>query len=82
MIKHETMSEIEFIDIFSDNLRELMLEHNITQMELADEILVNKSTITRYLNKSTMPSIKALINLSIVFNCDIEDLVPTYDLIN
>ena len=82
MIKHETMSEIEFIDIFSDNLRELMLEHNITQIELADEILVNKSTITRYLNKSTMPSIKALINLSIVFNCDIEDLVPTYDLIN
>ena len=82
MIKHETMSEIEFIDIFSDNLRELMLEHNITQMELADEILVNKSTITRYLNKSTMPSIKALINLSIVFNCDIEDLIPTYDLIN
>lgn len=82
MIKHETMSEIEFIDIFSDNLRELMLEHNITQMELADEILVNRSTITRYLNKSTMPSIKALINLSIVFNCDIEDLVPTYDLIN
>lgn len=82
MIKHETMSEIEFIDIFSDNLRELMLEHNITQMELADEILVNRSTITRYLNKSTMPSIKALINLSIVFNCNIEDLVPTYDLIN
>lgn len=82
MIKHETMSEIEFIDIFSDNLRELMLEHNITQMELADEILVNRSTITRYLNKSTMPSIKALINLSIVFNCDIEDLIPTYDLIN
>lgn len=82
MIKHEAMSEIEFIDIFSDNLRELMLEHNITQMELADEILVNRSTITRYLNKSTMPSIKALINLSIVFNCDIEDLVPTYDLIN
>ena len=82
MIKHETMSEIEFIDIFSDNLRELMLEHNITQMELADEILVNRSTITRYLNKSTMPSIKALINLSRVFNCDIEDLIPTYDLIN
>lgn len=82
MIKHETMSEIEFIDIFSDNLRELMLEHNITQMELADKILVNRSTITRYLNKSTMPSIKALINLSIVFNCDIEDLIPTYDLIN
>ena len=82
MIKHETMSEIEFIDIFSDNLRELMLEHNRTQMELADEILVNRSTITRYLNKSTMPSIKALINLSIVFNCDIEDLIPTYDLIN
>lgn len=82
MRKYEMMSELEFIDIFSDNLRDLMLERNMTQLELSRKIRVNKSTITRYLNKTTMPSVKAIVNMCIVFDCDIEDLIPTYDLIN
>lgn len=82
MRKYEMMSELEFIDIFSDNLRELMMEQDMTQLELARKIRVNKSTITRYLNKTTIPSVKAIVNMCVVFDCDVDDLIPTYDLID
>ena len=61
MNKYEHISEIEFIDIFADNLREIMEEVGITQAELADESGLNRATINRYLNKQRMPDFLLMI---------------------
>lgn len=76
------MSEQEFIDIFADNLRSLMYEVGISQNELAKEIGVDKSVISRYLNKQTMPSIKNFLNICYVLECGTRELFEPYDLIH
>lgn len=73
------MSEVEFIDIFADNLRDIMQEVGITQSELADESGLSRATINRYLAKQRLPTLKALINICNVLDCDLDELIPTYD---
>ena len=82
MSRYETISEVEFIDIFADNLREVMKEVGITQAELADEAEINRSTISRYLNKQRLPDLVSLLNICFILECDVSDLVPTYALIH
>ena len=60
------MSEIELIEIFADNLRDKMIEVGVGQNELAREINVGKSTISRYLSKERMPTLKVLLNICYV----------------
>lgn len=73
------MDELEFIDIFGDNLRDLMRERGYSQMELSKESGLSPSTITRYIRKERMPTVKALVNLSLALCCNLDDLIPTYD---
>ena len=73
------MSEVEFIDIFADNLRDLIIESGYSISEIAREIGINKSTLSKYLRKERLPSIDILVNLSIFLLCDIEDLIPDYE---
>lgn len=75
------MSEVEFMDIFGDNLRDLMEEVGVGQNELAREIGVNNSTISYYINKKRMPTLRAFVNICIALECDMDDLVPMYDYI-
>ena len=76
------MSEVEFIDIFGDNLRDLMEERGFSQRELSKESGVSNVTISRYIKKERMPTAKSLVTLSIALECDLDDLVPTYDYID
>ena len=76
------MSEVEFIDIFSHNLESIIVEYGINRIELAKEAHLDKGSITRYLSGERMPSLRAIINLSMALNCSIDDLVPNYDYID
>ena len=76
------MSEVEFVDIFADNLRDIIKESGYSIAELAEESKLDKSTICRYLRKERMPTLKAVINLSMALLCNIDDLIPTYDYID
>lgn len=73
------MSELDVIDIFADNLRDLMKEVGITQRELAREINVNESTISKYLSKQIMPSFRNFMNICYVLDCEPTDLYIPYD---
>ena len=75
------MRESEFIKIFSDNLRYSMQYANMTQRELADEIGIDESTLSRYLRGQIMPTVKNVINMAYVLDCDISDLVPCDELV-
>ena len=76
------MSDVEFIDIFGDNLRSLMEERGYTRRELARESRISHVTISRYLNKERMPTAKSLVNLAFALECDLDELVPTYDYVD
>lgn len=76
------MSEVEFIDIFGDNLRDLMDECGYSQRELAKETGISNVTISRYIKKERMPTAKSLVNLAFALECNLDDLVPTYDYVD
>lgn len=82
MSKHYHISELELIDIFADNLRDIMNEVGINQRELAKEANLTRATISRYLNKQRIPDLRALINICYVLECELSDLIPTYALID
>ena len=69
------MTEIEWLDIFGDNLRDILLDVGMTQSELADELGIDKSLVSRYVNKQYIPNLKTIINIAYILNCDISELI-------
>lgn len=75
------MSEYEWIDTFGDNLQDMMRDANMSQLELANITGLSKSTISRYINKLMMPSLRAIINIAYALDCSVDDLVDFGDTI-
>lgn len=69
------MNESDWIDIFGDNLVDILKEANMTQRELADATGLSEASISRYVHKQTAPSIFAVINIAYALNCTVDDLV-------
>lgn len=69
------MSEIEWLDVFGDNLREMLQEAKMTQSDLACEADLSVSNISRYIGKQQLPSLKAIINISYALGCNVSDLI-------
>lgn len=67
------MSEQQWLDIFGDNLRDILIEQGYTQRDLAEAIGVTESTISRYVRKERIPTIKNLINMSMELGIDLEE---------
>lgn len=68
------MSELEWLDIFGDNLVSLLRETKMTRRELADAIGVSEAMISYYINKQKMPSFKILLKMAYVFNITLDEL--------
>ena len=75
------MSEMEWISIFGDNLIDIMDEKGYTQEQLANATGLTQSTISKYINKKQMPSIKAVINLAYALDCTTDELIEFGDII-
>lgn len=69
------MSEQEWLDIFGDNLVDLLKYANMTQRELADAARLSEATISAYIHKKKLPGVKALINISEALDCNLDDLM-------
>lgn len=69
------MTEAEWLDIFSDNLIDMLNEQGYSQEELAYETNLSQSTISKYINKKQMPSLKAIINIAYALDCSIDELI-------
>lgn len=75
------MTEFEYIDIFGDNLIDIMREQDITQRELAKKAKVPQSSISKLINKKSMPSVKVAINLAYALGLSMDELIDLGDTI-
>lgn len=73
------MTELEWMKIFGDNLKEMLDEANMTQRDLADDTGLTEATISRYINKQRMPTVRALVNIAYSLNCSFDELMDFGD---
>lgn len=73
------MTEIEWMQIFGDNLVSILEEWGMTQRELADRSGLSESTISRYIHKEVAPSIFAVINIADTLGISIDELIDFGD---
>ena len=76
------MTEVEWLDVFSDNLVSMMREHDITQRELAYETGLSESAISNYIHRRQIPCLKAIINIAHFLDCSIDELIDFDEDIN
>ena len=69
------MTELEWLNIFSDNLKSALEYANMTQRELADASGVSESSICKYLRKQQIPSLKAIINIAYALDISTDELI-------
>ena len=75
------MSQQEWLNIFGDNLASILEEEGISQRELARLTGLNESTISKYINKLQMPTVRAIINISYALDWSFEDMLNYGDII-
>lgn len=66
---------MEYKNKFKNNLKELRLERNLGQIELANAIQVSKGIISLWENGLREPNMYSLIKLAQFFNISIDELV-------
>lgn len=76
------MSEVEWMRIFGGNLKEIMDEQGYTQKDLAEATGLSEGSISNYVNARTMPTVRAIINLSFELGIGFEDFINFGDRID
>ena len=73
------MSEVEWIDIFGDNLRDILKEQNMSRRELAQVLGVSEVTISNYINKKQMPTMEVIVNMAYELSISVDELIDFGD---
>lgn len=69
------MSEVEWLETFAGNLRDLMIEQGYNQEQLSEATGLSQGTISNYLNKKRLPTIRALVNICYEMNLSFDELM-------
>ena len=75
------MTELEWLEIFSTNLRELLEERGFTQRDLAIASRLSDSTISDYIHGQKIPCLRAIINIAYALEISIDELIDFGDII-
>ena len=75
MSNYKTMSNSEFNEVFSKNLRTIMYERDIKQSELARLMDVSSATVSDWYNGKKTPRMDKLDAICRILNCRRSDLV-------
>ena len=67
---------------FSDKLKKLRKENNLTQDELADKLFVTRTAVSKWETDNGYPSIESLKLLSKLFHTTIDELISDEDIKN
>ncbi|MCF3943618.1 helix-turn-helix domain-containing protein [Oceanobacillus alkalisoli] len=66
------------IEQIAYNIKFLREQKNWTQQKLADQLMISRSTVTKWENSQLTPDIQSLIKLSSVFDITLDNLVGNY----
>ena len=69
------MTKYEWMTIFGSNLKEILAEKKMPQQKLAIELGVSRSAVSQYICGEKMPSIRVILNISYILDCDLYDLL-------
>lgn len=67
-------SEKEWIEMFADNLRDVMRERGYNQEELSVYAGVPQSAINKYLHAKAMPSLHSLMMMCVEMGLGVEEM--------
>lgn len=73
------MSEVEWMDIFGDNLRDILKEQNMSRRELAQVLGISEATVSRYINKKQMPTMEVIVNMTYELSISVDELIDFGD---
>lgn len=73
------MSEVEWMDIFGDNLRDILKEQNMSRRELAQVLGLSEVTISNYINKKQMPTMEVIVNMAYELSISVDELIDFGD---
>ncbi len=65
--------------MFGDNVKKLRTAHNLSQVQLADELSVSKQTVSNWENNNILPSIEMLLKISRFFSVSTDFLLELDD---
>lgn len=66
---------MNYLTYFVERLDGLMFERDITATKLSNDIGINSTTITRYLQGKRAPSVETLVKIADYFNCSCDYLL-------
>ena len=72
------MSEYEWMNVFGDNLSDLLKEWGGTQEDLANCIGTPQSAISSYVNKERIHSLKSTLNMSYEFGLTLDEFIDFF----
>ncbi|GEM_PF-3223843 len=73
------MSELELLQIVSENIGRIMKENNLNQVEFAEKIGVQVSTVGKWLKKKSMPRAGMIEKISEIFNVPKSHILNNYE---
>ena len=76
------MSELEWMQIFGDNLSSILKEREMTQRDLADLTGLSESAISNYILKKQIPTLRAIINISYALDYSVDEMIDFGDQID
>ena len=73
------MSEADLMHTISGNIRSLMEETGYSRKDLSRDTGIPESSISYYIRGRKLPGVKAIFNLCMAFNCELEDILGYVD---
>ena len=61
--------------MFGERIKKLRTAHNLSQVQLADELNVSKQTVSNWENNNILPSIEMLLKISRFFSASTDYLL-------
>lgn len=73
------MSEADLMHTISGNIRSLMEETGYSRKDLSRDTGIPESSISYYIRGRKLPGVKAIFNLCMALDCEVEDIVGYVD---
>lgn len=73
------MTEAEWLNIFSRNLQEYLVDYGANQSDFAEDTGLSQQAISNYVNGKQIPTLRAIINMAYALNVDLNDFIDFGD---